>query len=1323
MYPTSAAYKTAIQQNIRDVCISGTITLKDATVINISDEDIVQGSLYFTEQCVSGEDIEIGNVYASEMGLSLSSPPENPYNLDGARVVLNFGIDVGNGVYEYVPLGYFYVTEIERKNTVVALKALDGMILLDVDIAGVQTSGTPFEIVEACCARAGVTLATSLETFNTFANAGTTFVLPEESNISTCRDLLMWVCQLTGTFVRMNRMGHLEVIPVTARASVKTISKDERFVSDVSDFFIKVNKVTMKVGETEYSQGTDGMTMALEENPFLIGREDAGINAALSNILNQVTLAEYTPSNVDFPGDPSLQAGDYVTLTDAGILDREVETRTYFLSPAFPASIEVRRNIATSMITHHTWRYRGKHNLKSAGKSDLIQGVQSQQSKAVATVVGIARAAQEIAKTANQSTQLINDAIGGHVLVRRAPGETNEILIMDSADPDQAVKIWRWNMGGLGYSDNCTGADNPARQYEVAMTMDGAINANFIKTGKIAAQYITVGPETVFADGYDPTAIQIGGRNLIIRHNEVPDTMIGEDGVSAPLVDSSMVNDFIPVQPGDTLTFSQIIQSGTGDDYFRCAFYTDPLDNASYVVRRISNNATVFTETVPEGAYWLRVSYAAKNKVQLERGTRSTDWTPAPEDTEDYAAHKAAEAQAAAEAVAQAAAELAETQAKAYTDGAVSAEEQARIDDANAKLTEAKSYAETKSGEAKTAAEAYAQQKAAEAQAAAEAVARAEAALAQTNAEAHADGKVSAEEQARIDQAAANLAAAKTHAETKASEAEVASKAYTDAVEVGGRNLLRNSDFKFGFDVYWDRINSSPPSNFTITSEGLLKVTKSSDNADFGKFNFISLNNLGDVENLTASAWVKGNGEFTIRFGGSSSHIETVNSDTIKKYVFHIPKSRFGNGNFIISVTSGEIFFDRVKAEIGNKSTDWTPAPEDVDQALADHDANPSPHNLPSYAKMEPTGFKVYDDKGNLRTHNGQYAPGEFGNWVDAGHYVLRDKGMDMSLMQLPNMVLDHSFEMLKEEGTVDVTYYDYAVLNGSGGWGKIGEPRMYSYVSGDGYLSWQSDSFFGVRSVVVNSTNYLQTGFYCKPNTQYFISGFVCLGYRNPTAGTPRIGVEFWDTNEDKWPPEDPVLISTIGQNFTPNTDKKFNWKRVGFTFTTPSNCDQMRVQVKSADANYVCWDAMQVVEGVKPVRYDPERTLFWHLDENSLQMGLGGHIVESGENSNGRWIRFSDGTQICWRKVDLGQVSFTEQTAQGVYGGQTLSYAFPVSFIQPHPDVFTDVESNGYILSCGGSIDTISSTSTVRVRIWAPYSQTQYYVRVKYKAIGRWK
>ena len=42
-----------------------------------------------------------------------------------------------------------------------------------------------------------------------------------------------------------------------------------------------------------------------------------------------------------------------------------------------------------------------------------------------------------------------------------------------------------------------------------------------------------------------------------------------------------------------------------------------------------------FKEIVPSGSYWLRVSYDSNNKVKLERGTKYTNWSPAPEDVEN----------------------------------------------------------------------------------------------------------------------------------------------------------------------------------------------------------------------------------------------------------------------------------------------------------------------------------------------------------------------------------------------------------------------------------------------------------------------------------------------------------------------------------------------------------------------------------------------------------------------------------------------------------------------------------------------------------------
>lgn len=190
------------------------------------------------------------------------------------------------------------------------------------------------------------------------------------------------------------------------------------------------------------------------------------------------------------------------------------------------------------------------------------------------------------------------------------------------------------------------------------------------------------------------------------------------------------------------------------------------------------------------------------------------------------ATSKADAAETAAKQEAQAKADLAETNAKAHADGIVSDEEQARIDQAEENLAEAKADAKTKAdaaeaaafaeaeakaaaaetaakghadsvaGTAETNAKGYADQKKSEAvaeaaadaqakadaaEAAAEAVAEAKADLAETNAKAHADGIVSTEEQARIDQASSNLAEAKSHADTKAAEAESAANTFAEA--------------------------------------------------------------------------------------------------------------------------------------------------------------------------------------------------------------------------------------------------------------------------------------------------------------------------------------------------------------------------------------------------------------------------------------------------------------------------------------------------------------------------------------------------------------
>jgi phage minor structural protein len=181
------------------------------------------------------------------------------------------------------------------------------------------------------------------------------------------------------------------------------------------------------------------------------------------------------------------------------------------------------------------------------------------------------------------------------------------------------------------------------------------------------------------------------------------------------------------------------------------------------------------------GAVWKKLSPTEAIEIGAEtpEGAQAKA-DKAEEQAKAHAETKAADAQEAAESYALAQAKAERTQAEAYADGVVSDEEQARIDDANAKLAEAKDHAESEAQAALTASKSYADAAASDAEQAASEYALAQAKAERVKAESYADGVVSAEEQARIDDANAKLTAAKTHAETQAAEAEAAAKSYAE---------------------------------------------------------------------------------------------------------------------------------------------------------------------------------------------------------------------------------------------------------------------------------------------------------------------------------------------------------------------------------------------------------------------------------------------------------------------------------------------------------------------------------------------------------------
>lgn len=87
-----------------------------------------------------------------------------------------------------------------------------------------------------------------------------------------------------------------------------------------------------------------------------------------------------------------------------------------------------------------------------------------------------------------RATAAITGASGGNMRnIYDANGNWIEQVCMNTQDILTATKVWRWNIGGFGYSNH--GYDGP---FGTAITMDGEIVADYITTGTLNAALVNV---------------------------------------------------------------------------------------------------------------------------------------------------------------------------------------------------------------------------------------------------------------------------------------------------------------------------------------------------------------------------------------------------------------------------------------------------------------------------------------------------------------------------------------------------------------------------------------------------------------------------------------------------------------------------------------------------------------------------------------------------------------------------------------------------------------------------------------------------------------
>ena len=333
MYPVSNAFLDAVKANTRKYYWTGRITTTAGTVYEFDQEDMVKGSGYITSQCCGSTEIELGTVYAAEMGISLFSEI-NRYTLEDAKVELFYHLQVAAGSYERIPMGIFEVSEANRKAKCLEIKAYDYMVRFEKAFTSLESIGNAYDFMVLCSTACEVTLAQDRTTIEAMPNGTENLSIYSDNDIETYRDVLFYVGQVLGGFFVINRAGELELRKY-GNTPVLTVERKHRFTSSFSDFITRYTAVSSTNLRTQIAEyyaldPDDGLTMNLGVNPLLqFGLEETR-RQLCENILNDLAVVNYVPFDSDTIGNPALDVLDYITGVMCAVADKKLSSAVGF---------------------------------------------------------------------------------------------------------------------------------------------------------------------------------------------------------------------------------------------------------------------------------------------------------------------------------------------------------------------------------------------------------------------------------------------------------------------------------------------------------------------------------------------------------------------------------------------------------------------------------------------------------------------------------------------------------------------------------------------------------------------------------------------------------------------------------------------------------------------------------------------------------------------------------------------------------------------------------------------------------------------------------
>ena len=256
-------------------------------------------------------EILIGNCSAASLNFSIWNKDKqyNTFKFKNATCYLYKDVE------RTQKMGVFQVDKITKDKNTLKFECTDSMTKLDELFKGIQTPFTIFSLIVQICTQLDLTLRNTEEEL---INGNLTYTSTENLLGKSCRDVLKYCCELTGTYAIFDENGQLflnwynlnTIKKEIQYNQLKTFSRDEEELQ-ITGLSVVLEDEEVLIGS---SQGYD--LRLTKDNPLLkkLGKDER--TGTLTNIFNKVNGMKYLSCDISLSVDDEICIGDTLKIFD-----------------------------------------------------------------------------------------------------------------------------------------------------------------------------------------------------------------------------------------------------------------------------------------------------------------------------------------------------------------------------------------------------------------------------------------------------------------------------------------------------------------------------------------------------------------------------------------------------------------------------------------------------------------------------------------------------------------------------------------------------------------------------------------------------------------------------------------------------------------------------------------------------------------------------------------------------------------------------------------------------------------------------------------------